>query len=451
MLSPKGQATYGLDCFSDSDNDNDENKNDDNFGACTMIQSYPPLSSYIHAGTASTSALLQYREPREHYNDDDDDDDDDDDSYDDEQDEAEALWQRLAQQQTYRLTADSTFTSPPPTTKPIPSWSLTNSKIQQRMQLERQRMEQDHLEAQKAVKGLVYELDMQVASIMKTRQAEEDALRKIQEEERLRQDIKAQQVAKEQQQQEQLVKEEQVKQESKKAAVLQRKKDKETKSAQATEYVTKAKKLVGQLVQVRQSIEPFDKNKAVSKRRLGMKKIVRGKVNTLSENATKIQEVAMEVSHAITVARTEDEQIKQGLEQKQPGLTSDMARGKRYLIDLLAANTIQRVQADGFNGPRGDGFPLAAMLAMVSLENKELVPILAAHIYTVCPTAIPTLPTPTPDASEDELMSSLGMLKDKNGEYEPFDKFLTRTEVRSVASCLAIGFWILDIGGLSRI
>jgi hypothetical protein len=76
-----------------------------------------------------------------------------------------------------------------------------------------------------------------------------------------------------------------------------------------------------------------------------MKNIVRGKVNTLSENAIKIQEVAMEVSHAITVAKAEGDQVKQGLEQKQPGLTSDMAWGKRYLVDLLAANTIQRVQA----------------------------------------------------------------------------------------------------------
>ena len=57
------------------------------------------------------------------------------------------------------------------------------------------------------------------------------------------------------------------------------------------------------------------------------------------------------------------------------------------------------------------------------------MPILAAHIYTVCPTAIPKLPSPTTDASEDALMKSLGMSKDKKGEYETFDRFLTRTEV----------------------
>jgi hypothetical protein len=84
--------------------------------------------------------------------------------------------------------------------------------------------------------------------------------------------------------------------------------------------------------------------------------------------------------------------------------------------------------------PRGDGFPLANMCALVSVDNKDLIPVLAAHIYTVCPTAIPTLPTPSSDASEEELMQSLGMLKGKNGEFETFERFLARTEVRTCQS-----------------
>ena len=166
----------------------------------------------------------------------------------------------------------------------------------------------------------------------------------------------------------------------------------------------------------------------------------RGRINTLAENTQKIRQVATEVGQAIAQAREEDERIKEALERKDPGYTSDMARGKRYLVDLLASNTIQRIQADGFNGPRGDGFPLANMLAMVSVENKEIAPLLAAHVYTVCPTAIPTLPSPQKDASEDELMESLGMLKDKNGEYETFDKFLTRTEVSILVITFIFGF-----------
>jgi hypothetical protein len=69
-------------------------------------------------------------------------------------------------------------------------------------------------------------------------------------------------------------------------------------------------------------------------------------------------------------------------------------------------------------------------LALVSVDSKELIPILAAHIYTVCPTAIPTLPTPSSNGSEEELMESLGMLKGKHGEFETFERFLARTEVR---------------------
>lgn len=79
---------------------------------------------------------------------------------------------------------------------------------------------------------------------------------------------------------------------------------------------------------------------------------------------------------------------------------------------------------------RGDGFPLANMLALVSVDAKELAPVLAAHIYTVCPTAVPQLPHPAPDASEDEVMESLGMLKLKDGQYESFERFLARIEVR---------------------
>jgi len=71
------------------------------------------------------------------------------------------------------------------------------------------------------------------------------------------------------------------------------------------------------------------------------------------------------------------------------------------------------------------------MLALVSVDNKELAPLLAAHIYTVCPTAIPTLPRASSDASEEEFMESLGMLKGKDGEFETFQQFLHRTEVRA--------------------
>ena len=69
------------------------------------------------------------------------------------------------------------------------------------------------------------------------------------------------------------------------------------------------------------------------------------------------------------------------------------------------------------------------MLAHTASHTKEdFSLLLTAHIYSVCPTAIPTLPTPAPGCNETELMESLGMQKDKKGEYETFDRFLARTE-----------------------
>jgi hypothetical protein len=69
------------------------------------------------------------------------------------------------------------------------------------------------------------------------------------------------------------------------------------------------------------------------------------------------------------------------------------------------------------------------MLALVASEQKDLVPMMAAHIYSVCPIAIPSFPSLSPNASEDELMKSLGMLQQKDGSYETFPQFLSRTEV----------------------
>ena len=81
---------------------------------------------------------------------------------------------------------------------------------------------------------------------------------------------------------------------------------------------------------------------------------------------------------------------------------------------------------------RGDGYPLVHMLTHASTQlSSDFSNTLMAHVYTVCPTAIPSLPTPKEDCSEEELMESLGMLKGKNGEYETFDRFLARTEVRT--------------------
>jgi hypothetical protein len=98
-----------------------------------------------------------------------------------------------------------------------------------------------------------------------------------------------------------------------------------------------------------------------------------------------------------------------------------------------------------FTSQRGDGFPLANMLAQVSTDHKELGPNLAAHIYTVCPTAIPSLPDPAPDASEDDLMRSLGMLQHADGNFENFERFLGRTEVGAAASTIISSIFVEEV------
>lgn len=398
VFSP-GQAKYG---FLDDDDD----------GPCRKRQqSYPSLSSYINSKTVTTNVLLQYREPE-----------DDIESSDDERSKIFVPKQREPTLDVVRLMSGG---------KPLPRWSDTNLTIQRRVEVERQRLKKEHTITNQDVHGLVQDLERQAALIRKDHQDKEDARRKKLEGQRLRDEAEAKHEALEKKEKAAL--EEKKKAELVAADTANKKKEAERAAAikklsQPADYIMKGKKLVAQLIELRKSIEPFDKSKTVSKRRLQMKKSVRGKVNTLSEDASKVQEVAIDVSQAISAAREEDAQVKQRIEKKEPGLTSDMARGKRYMVDLLASNVMQRIQAESFNGPRGDGFPLAAMVAMISLENKELVPILAAHIYTVCPIAIPTLPKPAPGASEDDLMHSLGMIKDKNGEFESWGRFSSRTE-----------------------
>ena len=171
----------------------------------------------------------------------------------------------------------------------------------------------------------------------------------------------------------------------------------------------------------------FDKSKTVSRRRLGFKKIVNGKINTLSHDESKIKEVGGIVVEAIQNAQKEDEAAEDEVSKL----------GKQYLLDLLASSLIVRVQADGFNGTRGDGFPLAAAFALISTQCEELNKLLEGHLYGVCPMGVPVLDMDdevdlegsTGGSSDDRWMESLGMIRDKNGDFESFDKFLHRTEV----------------------
>lgn len=259
-------------------------------------------------------------------------------------------------------------------------------KIQQHMQHERHKMQQEHDQFQKALQALLrddeaeanrvrrqYQEEQQMRLRQQQQQQEEDEERARQEEEEAataaaKIEEQAKQKQEQQQQQQQALKEAT----DAKAAAQQQENQQQQSTASSTpprrtptadtasddtpEYVAAAQRLVSKLVLVRESVAPFETSKLVSQRRLRMKKIVNGKVNTLSESVDKIRQVAHEVSDAIHQARQEDDQMKLQMQQakaqqgQQQQVPPELGRGKRYLVDLLASSTIVRAQAEGFNG-----------------------------------------------------------------------------------------------------
>lgn len=401
------------------DDDFLEDTNDD-----FAMQSFPPLSAFVDPKTAPTTSLISYS----YYNKDRPEEND------------EELLDGVTQLlQAARIVEDDSpqyqrlIAETQQASQQLMAMSKTTERdLQSARQdtcVRRRQLEKEHQETHDAFLLLLKRDQQDAEKVLKQQQAEAKAREEV---EQAKRDQEAKDEAERQRVADERQKKEQAKQQ--KAAEAAQKRDEQVKAAaeeeaKKTEYITKAKKRVAQLVELRASVAPFEKSKNVSRRRLKMKKIVKGKVNTLSQDAGKIQAVANEVTQAILQAKEEDDQLKQQIRAGNRDITEEMIRGKRYLIDLLASDTMVRTQAEGFNGTRGDGFPLANMLALVSTQVKELLPILAAHIYTVCPTAIPTLPKVTKNESEKELMESLGMAKGANGEFETFDRFLARTEV----------------------
>lgn len=128
--------------------------------------------------------------------------------------------------------------------------------------------------------------------------------------------------------------------------------EREAREAKKTEYVAKAKKTVGKLDQVRASLEVFETSKesTISRRRLQMKKVARGKMNTLSHEKEKVEIVTGQVVQALQACTQDDLALEQQMQSGDASITREMTRGARYLMDLIAATVIVRVQAEGFNG-----------------------------------------------------------------------------------------------------
>lgn len=304
-------------------------------------QSFPPLSLYTDARTAPTQALLAYSE------------------YDEECPEQEDLLENLMQ----RLRSASMAESPKVLKLMSESqlagqrmWALCKNSererrsIQHRMDLETQRVEQENAETADAFRLLLKRDEQAATKVEEERRAEEEAAQ-LQRDEEKKDEEERQRVAdtRERQQQEEEQKALEA-EEKRNEAIRRQKKQAAEEEAKKSEYVVKAQKLVAKLVDLRASVAPFEKSKNVSRRRINMKKTVKGKVNTLSLDAHKIQSVANDLINAVHDAREEDEQLKQQAQAGNSQITSEMTRGKRYLVDLLASDAMLRAQSEGFNG-----------------------------------------------------------------------------------------------------
>lgn len=323
-------------------------------------QQYPPLHSYLDPETAPTSALLRYDFEQKRRQSVIATDDDEDDGEDDPMDKIIMLLKASSIIQN-----EKTLLSPIRQIEAIQQqMSLPQHvqqqreyKIQQRVDRYKAKFAQEQEEAAQALASLLQRQEQ-----LRTQQEqEEEQKRQRDEQHRLEEKEKQHQ----QQQQEQQQENDRVQEESRLNEIQAQKKEdaraakeeqevrnrqEEMQKSQEPEYVGRAKKLVADLVQLRASVEPFETSKAVSKRRLGVKKIANGKVNTLTEDPAKVRGVAMEVSQAISLARAEDAEAKQRLDAQDPSVSSEMTRGKRYFLDFLCSKAIVRAQADGFNG-----------------------------------------------------------------------------------------------------
>jgi len=229
----------------------DDGENGDEFTFMTR-GSFPPLSLYMTK--ESTPMLLRYRGAQETFH-----------VY-QEDDDVLAL-QELLQRQC--MTSPRFI--PTPMKELPPNGSM---QIAEKIELERRRMEQEHLAMTRGVQLVLNELDRQTAIVLQERKEADEARqeqelavkKKIQQQEDEARKRKEVEDAKEQAKAESLAKAEQHKRDEQKRH--------EDAAAAKTEYVAKARKLVAQLVQIRESVQPFDQNKIVSTRRLGMKKLV---------------------------------------------------------------------------------------------------------------------------------------------------------------------------------
>lgn len=295
------------------------------------VTRYPPISSYVDARTVSTRSLL--RSDRFHHHQ----------STTDIFDEMDQLSRLL---QDAAVIVDSAPIPIPVSIEPFQGMQADEIKVAKEMAKVRSNYQRDLQDRMDAFKKLLSKQDAKADKMRKEQEAlDEQYQKQVEDEEQFQ--LVRRKVDEQQKERDRLDRE------TRQAAAAERT-AKEARqredAARERDYVGRAQKLVAQLVQIRASVEPYEKSDKVKRQRLQMKKLVAGKINTLTESAEKVKSVATEVYQAISAAREEDERFKQLLAKGDPEVTPEMARGKRYLVDLLCSKVIVRVQAEGFNG-----------------------------------------------------------------------------------------------------
>jgi chemotaxis protein histidine kinase CheA len=259
-------------------------------------QQYPPISSYIDPKTASMQSLVRYaaydisKRARES--------EFDRPVEDDEMDKISQLFQAAAMIED--TTVRRLLASPQQQQqqlKSVPFVPEDMASVQREMDEIRRRMERDHLEAAQALKMIIRRNEQEAEKIIASerRRDEESEREEKAQRQKEEQKVAEDQEAEDKEKQKKAAKEElenekiqraQAKKDQQRQKVKDQSDAAEAAIAKDREYILKAEKLIGQLVQVRASVEPFENSKALSKRRLGMKKIINGKVNTLEISAT---------------------------------------------------------------------------------------------------------------------------------------------------------------------
>jgi hypothetical protein len=294
-------------------------------------QKFPPLSRFYDSGTASAVALVEYGSGNSrNYNDD-----------------GMDMISRLLHSQTFVDHEPKKYQSQLEVSKKLRQ--LADGAAREQVKLDQwkesyqRNREKQHKEGFYTLRSILKADHEAAKNIIRTEQKGREDEEKLEES---RRQEKEERDAARREAKQKLELEEQKKRDQQ----LKDQQNVEREEAEKMKYILDAQKLMERLVYLREEIQPFDVNKFVAKRRMNMKKMCRGRVNTLASDVEKVRQVAFEVVSSIKSEIEQDEIVRNLIEQGNIEVSADMAKGKLYYMDLLASSAIVRIQAEGFNG-----------------------------------------------------------------------------------------------------